>query len=143
MFALAPGFLENDVLQARDIVNRLYPAKNYGGVFLESRIGSYARAAQLGILPPPPPGAIPAFLFGVLPFDLSGRFGIYRPIQTSEIVSYDLQNMIVETQNTVYQLRGRARRPIEFRPYNVHRAIEAEQKRTSKLARAYRKKLMH
>ena len=47
-----------------------------------------------------------SYCYGVLQSDSSGRFGLYRPIKTSCVVGFDLENMEIQTINSSYQLSG-------------------------------------
>ena len=138
---LPPPFTDSEVALMTKLVKGIIADKPFRGVFLHWRLLDYSRVLMYPQIEKPYLGETALKIMGVLPFDLSREFELYRPIITTYLVGLDLRNMLVESSNSTYQLRGPVKRVL-FKAGRYDLRFEKERREVSNLARDYRLSLL-
>lgn len=112
----------------------------FAGVLLDWRLIDFSGASKT--LSDDDLGGIPHIVLGVLARDLKGRFSDFRPIATSNLTGFDLQNMQVTTLNSIYSLSGRGIW-VKLSENEFESEIVKHQRAVSRIARGYRSKTKH
>jgi hypothetical protein len=116
--------------------------RKFGGIFVNWRLIDFSSVMQSGLIALPDSHAQPIIVMGVLVSDPQGRFADYRPIATSCLTGFDLQNMKIETLNSVYSLQGLGMWVIHS-PFKHEKGMQKHRLAVSRIARGYRERIIH